>query len=282
VLGLALALSASVCWGLSDFLGGLQARHVRLLRVLLVSQGVGMLGLVVVIAARRSAPPDLVRLLPAIGAGVAGIAALAAFYRALAVGTMSIVAPVSATGVAVPVLVGVAGGERPAPLQLAGIAAAVLGVVLVSREPGAEADGNRSATRASVELALVAALGFGSYFVGIRPSAKASVLWALFASRGTGLLALAAAAVGRREPGKVSRAELVPLAVMGLLDLSATALYAIAGRHGLLSVVAVGASLYPLATVLLARLVLRERVRRIQELGIAAALAGVVMIAAHS
>jgi len=279
MLAIALALSSSVCWGVSDFVGGVQARRLPLLRVMLVSQGLGVCLLVVVVAARGTGPPDLVRMLPAAAAGAGGVAALTAFYRALAIGTMSIVAPISATGVAVPVIVGVAGGDRPAVLQVVGIIAAVVGVVLASRESDAGLE-QRQLARTTLVLALVAALGFGSYFVGIRASARSDVLWTLLVSRGAGVALITAAALVRGGVGGGSPKAIVPLALMGILDLSATGLYAVASRHGLLSVVAVAASLYPLATVILARLLLGERVRRVQELGIAAALAGVVMIAA--
>jgi drug/metabolite transporter (DMT)-like permease len=252
---------------------------------MLVSQGVGLAGVLVAVAARATAPPHLIRLLPAAAAGLGGIVGLAAFYRALAIGTMSIVAPISATGVVVPVIVGVAGGERPAPLQLAGIAAATVGVVLASREhgPGAQTRED-SGARFSIALALVAALGFGSFFVGLRSGARADVLWALVASRGVGVAALGAAAAvaarAGRSPLSRGSGRFAALALMGLLDLSANGCYALATRHGLLSVVAVAASLYPLATVLLARVVLGERVRRVQEIGILAALTGVSLIAA--
>jgi drug/metabolite transporter (DMT)-like permease len=279
VLGLALALSSSLCWGVADFIGGVQARRVPLLRVMLVSQGAGLACVVALLAARGVGPPHLTRLLPAAAAGIAGIAALTAFYRALSIGTMSIVAPISATGVAVPVIVGVAGGDRPALLQVLGILTAVVGVVLASREQDAGLH-QRQIARASIGLALVAALGFGSFFVGIRASARADVLWTLLAARSAGVLALlvvAAVRGGLRGPGG---RPLLALVTMGLLDLGANGLYAIASRHGLLSVVAVAASLYPLATVVLARALLGEQVRRVQELGIGAALLGIVMIAA--
>lgn len=244
-------------------------------------------------AARGAGPPALSALLPAAGAGIAGVAALSAFYRALAIGTMRIVAPISATGVAVPVIVGIAGGERPAPLQIAGILAASAGIVLASREHETGSPG-AGARRTSVVLALVAALGFGSFFVGLRIGARADVLWALLVSRGTGIVALLAAALlsaallsggvaGRGSGGGVGGGVGLapgPLVAMGILDLAANGLYAVATRHGLLSVVAVAASLYPLATVVLARVLLGERVRRAQELGIVAALTGVVLIAA--
>lgn len=249
--------------------------------VVLLSQGIGCCAVIVLVAARGAGPPDLVRMLPAAAAGVAGVAALTAFYRALAIGTMSVVAPIAATGVAVPVIVGVAGGDRPASVQLAGILVAVVGVVLASRErpAGVQSCGN---ARASVGLALIAALGFGSYLVGIRVSARADVLWALLASRGAGVGALLAATVvwGTSGGADLARARFWPLAAIGALDLAANGLYALATRHALLSVVAVAASLYPLATMLLARALLGERVRRVQALGVAAALAGVVLIAA--
>jgi drug/metabolite transporter (DMT)-like permease len=229
-------------------------------------------------------------MLPAVAGGIAGIAALSAFYRALAIGTMSVVAPISATGVAVPVIVGVASGERPAALQLVGILAASVGIVLASRESGPGLAPKEDA-RASIALALLAALGFGSFFVGLRISARVDLVWALVSSRAAAVAALIVTGIVlswvRERPPRAVRA--VPLsgrsavfpalALIGFLDLSANVLYALATRHGLLSVVAVATSLYPLTTVLLARVVLGERVRRIQEVGIAAALAGVVLIA---
>jgi drug/metabolite transporter (DMT)-like permease len=278
VFAIAVALSSSVCWGVSDFVGGMQARRLSVLNLMVLSQGIGVVCLVVVVAVRGSAPPHLVRLLPAVAAGIGGVAALAAFYRALAIGTMSIVAPISATGVAVPVVVGVASGDRPAAVQVAGILAAIVGVVLASREKSAGSE--RKIARASIGLALLAAIGFGGFFVGMRSSARADVLWALLAARGAGVIALLLVIGVRREAVGAGRDALRPLVAIGVLDLAANGLYAIASRHGALSEVAVAASLYPVATVLLARAVLGERVRRVQELGIFAAIAGVVLIAA--
>ena len=279
MLGLGLGLTSSLCWGVSDFIGGLSARRLPLLFVMISSQAVGLAVVIGVVAVRGTSAPGLVRLLPAVGGGLAGIAALTSFYRALAIGTMSVVAPIAATGVSVPVVVGIARGDHPASSQLVGIVIAVIGVVLASREhgPGIE---DRGASRASVVLALLSAAGFGCYFVGVQSSARADPMWALLASRvaGVALLLVVVAVQGGiavAQPGR-----LWPLAVMGVLDVSATGFYAVATRHGLLSVVSVAASLYPLATVLLARVVLGERVRRVQEFGIAAALSGVVLMAA--
>jgi drug/metabolite transporter (DMT)-like permease len=279
LLGLGLGLTSSLCWGVSDFIGGLSARRLPLLFVMVSSQAAGLAVVIGVVAIRGTDAPALVRLLPAVGGGLAGIAALTSFYRALAIGTMSVVAPIAATGVSVPVVVGIARGDHPAASQLIGIVIAVIGVVLASREhgPGIEDPG---ASRASVALALLAAGGFGCYFVGVQSSARADPMWALLASRVAGVVLLLAVAAVQGGIAVARPGRLWLLAVMGVLDVSATGFYAVATRHGLLSVVSVAASLYPLATVLLARVVLGERVRRVQELGIAAALAGVVLMAA--
>ncbi len=281
MLGLPLALCSSLCWGVSDFVAGMQARKVPLLRVLVISQGLGLACVAVILAIRGTAPPAFAHVWPALAAGLAGTAALAAFYRALAVGSMSIVAPISATGVVVPVVVGIAGGDRPAAIQLAGIVAASIGVVLASREQQHDVESSeRRMTPATVGLSLIAALGFGSFFVGMRSAARADVLWALFSARAAGVTMLVIALLIVRPPRLPDRGRLLPLAVVAVLDLGANALYAVATHHGLLSEVAVASSLYPLATVILARVVLGERVRRVQELGIAAAVAGVAMMAA--
>ncbi len=281
MLGLGLALSASLGWGVADFLGGLQARRVALLRVMVISQGLALCVLLVIVAVRGSGPPAFSRVWPAAAGGLGGIAGLTAFYRALSIGKMSIVAPIAATGVAIPVIVGIAGGDHPATIQLLGILAACIGVVLVSREtehepmsPGARA------TRVSIALALVAAVGFGCLAVGLRSAARGDVLWALAVARGVGVFAVLVVFLVRRPAPEREPVPYGVLALMGSLDLGANALYALATRHGLLSIVAVAASQYPLVTVLLARIVLHERVRRIQEVGIAAAVLGVGLIAA--
>jgi drug/metabolite transporter (DMT)-like permease len=212
-------------------------------------------------------------------AGSAGIVALGAFYRALAIGTMSVVAPISATAAAVPVLVGLAEGERPGGLQVAGMAAALAGVILASREPVEE--GCPPANRAAIGLALVAAAGFGTFFVGIdRASATAEVPWVIVVQRCCSVSLLLIATLVVRPSLPRDGASLLVLAAVGLLDLGANGLYALATTHGLLSVVSVLGSLYPAVTVVLARFVLAERIARVQEVGVVLALAGVVAISA--
>ncbi len=249
-----------------------------MLCVLLVSQGAALALLVVVIAARAVSPPAATDLLPAAVGSIGGTIGLAAFYRALSIGTMSIVAPISATAALIPMIAGIAGGDRPGALQLAGIAAAIAGVMLASRE--AHEDERRAeATRQSIALALVAALGFGSFLALIQSAAEASVPWALLVAR-VSSVALVSAAVLFLRPPPPSRAELPPLALVGLLDLGANGLYAAATTEGLLSIVGVLGSLYPVTTVVLARALLGERLRRVQDAGIALTLAGVALIAA--
>jgi drug/metabolite transporter (DMT)-like permease len=280
MLAVALGLSSALCWGLADFLGGLQSRTVRVLAVLLVSQAAGLIAIAVALAIAQPDLPPVGDLWPPAAAGLAGALALSAFYRALAIGTMSIVAPISSTGAALPVIVGIATGDRPSALQVLGIVAAVGGVVLASRELDEDRPAKAVPARASIGLALVAALGFGAFFIGMKAGADASVPWALLAARAASVAAVLVVVVALRVPLPAAPRRLGALALVGLLDASANGLYAAAATESLLSVVAVLGALYPVSTVLLARVVLGERVRRIQEVGIVAALGGVALIAA--
>src|SRR3954470_5434090 len=169
MLAAVLALASSLSWGLSDFLGGFQSRRQPLLAVMVVSQGLALLMLLVAVAAGVPTEHDAAATAWAAGSGLLGMLGLTAFYRALAIGTMSIVAPLSATGAAVPVLVGVASGERPAAIPVvgivvAGIVLAMAGAVLAGREAGEPDAEARRTGRAAVALALVAAVGFGTFF----------------------------------------------------------------------------------------------------------------------
>ena len=279
MLAVALGLGSSLCWGLADFFGGLQSRKRAALAVLLVSQGVALALLIPFAFALGDELPSATAAAWAALAGSAGIIALGAFYRALAIGTMSVVAPISATAAAVPVLVGLAEGERPSGLQVAGMAIALAGVILASREPIEE--GGDPPNRTAIGLALVAAAGFGTFFVGLdRASADADVSWVIVVSRSCSLLLLVIAALALRPALPRDGGSLALLGMIGVLDLGANGLYALATQEGLLSVVSVLGSLYPAVTVVLARVVLAERVARVQEVGVVLALAGVVAISA--
>jgi drug/metabolite transporter (DMT)-like permease len=246
--------------------------------VLCLVEGTGLALVLIVIVATGEPLPGLRAALLAVLAGIAGVIALGCFFRALAIGTMSIVAPISATGVTLPVVVGLVTGDRLSTIVAVGIAVTVSGVVLASRER--HDDAQRAAIgRRSIALALVAAVGFGSYFALSDSAADDSVLWLLVLSRIVPVPTLALIAWRRRMP-LPPRSRALVLMGAGSVDCTATALYALANTKGALSIVAVVGSLYPVMTVVLARTFLGERIRPVQQAGVAAALAGVAMIAA--
>jgi drug/metabolite transporter (DMT)-like permease len=281
MLAAVLALASSLSWGLSDFLGGFQSRRHPLLTVMVLSQGFALVLLVVAVAAGAATEHDTAATLWAAGSGVIGVIALTSFYRALAIGTMSIVAPLSATGAAVPVLVGVASGERPAAIQVVGIVLALVGVMLAGREAGEPDAAARRTARASVALALLAALGFGTFFVGIDQAEQSGdVAWVLLAARGPETLVLFAAFALSRTRLPRDPATFGALAAVGFFDLLANLMFVLATGRGLLSVVGVLGALYPAVTVLLARGVLGERLTRTQDAGVLITLAGVLAMAA--
>jgi drug/metabolite transporter (DMT)-like permease len=278
----ALAQLASVRWGTADFLGGTAARRLAATTVVAVSQAIALLLLLGVAAGAGSFDDPAGYLGWALGAAAVGLVALVSFYAALAEGTMGVVAPIAAVGVAVPVAVGVAQGARPGALQAVGLAVAVAGVVLAS---GPELQSRRQhgvdsrAARRPLLLAGVAAVGFGTVLVCVAHGARSSTVMTLLVMRVTSVALLGAAAAAGRVQLGVRRSDLPILVAIGIGDVGANAAMAVASTHGLLSVVAVLSSLYPAVTVLLARGVHDERLERVQGLGVAAALAGVVLIA---
>ncbi len=277
MLAVVLSLGASLGWGAADFIGGIKSRKLSLLTVLLVSQAVSLLLLASYVAVRAEGPPGGEFLLYAALAGVAEAAAIAALYRGLAVATMSVVAPVSATAPVVPVVAGLALGESLAGLQVAGIVLVVAGLIGTSMEP-AESRGPTSAAM-SIAYGLVAAVGFGGFYVALDAASEADVAWALVGARVVAVSLFAAAFLVRR-PGLGGRAELPALAAIGVIIVFADAFYAVATTEGLLAVVAVLSSLFPIVTIVLARIYLDERLGRAQQVGVAIALAGVLALSA--
>ena len=276
----ALALLASLLWGTADFFGGTASRRAPVGSVLGLSQLTALLALVPVALLTGELGADRAYVVPAVLAGLLGVGALGAFYRALAIGTMGVVAPVAALGVVVPVVVGLLRGEAPTALQGAGIAVAVAGVVLAS---GPELRGRAGA--APLVLALLAAVGFGAVLVLIAEGARASVVMTLLTMRLSAVLLLTAllvATASRRgwDLG-VPRSALLLVAGVGLGDVLANGAFALASETegALVSVTAVLASLYPVVTVLLARQVHGERLRRVQVAAVAGALGGVALLA---
>lgn len=277
MLGILLALGSSVAWGISDFLGGLQSRRISALTVLLVSQPFGLvLALVVAVAVGGDALSGEDVAIAA-GAGATVVLALAAFYKAMALGSVSVVATIGALGIVVPFAGGLAQGEEPAALSVAGAVLAIVGVVLAAREPDPEW---RAAGRAAIGLAALAALGFGTFFLGIDLSSGDEPAWTIVTSRAgaVAVLLLGAALV---RPSMRIPADMWPaLLAIGLCDITANSLFAVATNHGLLALVGVAGSLYSAVTVLLARVVLKERLAGTQMLGVGLALGGIALIAA--
>jgi len=297
-----LALAAALAWGVSDFLGGLFTRRIALLQVLLISQLVGSATLVLLATLQGPSTLDARAVGFAMGASASGLVGIAALYRGMAVGVVSIVAPISATGAALPVLFGLLQGEHASTLQMIGIGLALLGIVLASR--------SQDALRASepvrgrgVGFALLAALGFGGFFILIHEASARDVLWAGAVQRLTGLAIVTLLvvlfqtplafgwrtplasrgrtplALGWRTPLAFGWRSLPGLVVVGLLDTTANVLFAYASTTGLVSLASVLASLFPVVTVILAWFVLHERLARPQAVGVACALTGVALIA---
>ena len=274
-----LALATSLLWGAGDFLGGTASRRLPAVAVVGVSQALTLL----VFSAMALATGLLTVGMPgpswgwAAAAGASGLVGLVAFYQALATGTMGVVAPLAALGVLVPVAVGLVEGERPSVGQAVGALLGVAGGVLAS---GPEV---RSRARSRpVLLALLAGVAFGLVLVLLSLASRGDgdPLLALVGMRMTSVGTLVLVAMVVRSVGGVRSRDLPLLALVGMLDGGANLAYAIATTMGLLSLVSVLASLYPAVTVVLARVVHHERMTRVQDAGIAAAILGVLLVAA--
>jgi drug/metabolite transporter (DMT)-like permease len=270
-----LSLTAAYLWGVSDYLAGIRSRQLAGVTVLLVVEATGVIGAAVAVGLDGGPPPSLPALGWAVGAGAAGAVGLLALYRAMSIGQISVVAPISACGAGLPVVVGLASGEAPGSLALAGIALALAGCSLAARTPRDDA---RSAARASILLAVLAAGGVGLYFTGMSYAvADGGVWWPLLDAR---IAAVVVTVVALRNRGMLPRmADLPRLAPVGLTDLGASVAYALATIHGLLTLAAVLAALYPVVSVLLARVGLGERLDRGQATGVLLALVGVCLMA---
>ncbi len=283
MLAFALSLASSISWGISDFLGGLQSRKIHVLAVVLLSQAAGLLLALSLLPALAEGGMTGGDLAIATAGGAAGAIGLIGFYWAMSIGTISVVTPIAALGVVVPVVVGLARGENPATVQLAGIAIAILAVTIVGYE-GDSGDeggsGERSVEIRSLALAGVAALGFGTFFVCVDATAEIDWATTLAAVRAGGVAIALAAVIAVRPSFDGARPLIWVILVIGFFDILANALFAVASTEGLLSLVSVGGSLYPAVTILLAYFIVGERLTPVRRVGVALALGGVVMIAA--
>lgn len=271
-----LALASAALWGGADFLGGMAARRLHILTVTLFSQLAGMItvtGLVVLMGA----PLTREGALWALAAGVVGSLTFAIFYAALAAGAMSLVAPLSAVGAVVPVGVGIASGDVPGALALSGIAFALAGVVLIASRD----DAPLALTPRVIALAAGAALGIGVVLTFLQLGADAgtsSGLAVVAVARAASVTAtVAALLVGRTLP-RAPLAALPSVAAVGVADTGANALFVVASETGSNTLVALLGSLYPVTTVLLARVILGERLALRQLLGVALALGGAALV----
>ena len=267
-------------YGAADFLGGLAARRANTLAVVVVSQLSGLVVLAVVVVLLPHASPTMRDLAWGAVAGIAIGAGIGLLYRALAIGRMAVVAPTTAVcAVAIPLIGAIALGERPGPRILAGIALAIVAIVLVSQARERIAHGERAASAgAGLGLALLAGVGIGLFFLALAQAASTAGLWPLLICRlaTVVLVGVSALAVGR------SLRMATPIAAIamacGVIDALANALYLIATYHGPLSVVVTLASLYPASTVILALVVLGERLGALQVTGIGCALVAMLLM----
>jgi uncharacterized membrane protein len=256
----------------------LQSRRISALSVLLITQPFGLLLALVVALSFGGDALSVEDAAIGVGAGVFAVLGLGAFYRAMALGSVSVVATIAALGVIVPVAGGFAQGEEPTVIQLLGAAAAIAGVVMVAREPDPEW---RAANRTSIGLAAFAAIGFGTFFLGLDLSASGDEpAWTIVAARVGGVATLLVGAATVHPSMDIPSNMWPALVTIGFCDIAANSLFAFATDHGLLALVAVAGSLYSAVTVLLARVFLKERLRGPQRLGVVSALGGVAVIAA--
>jgi drug/metabolite transporter (DMT)-like permease len=272
-LGVALGVGSAVAWGVGDFAGGLAAKRIGGMVVAGGSQLAGFAILLVLVLALHPAPPTLATLLLGAAGGICGGLGLAALYRALAIGNMGIVSAVAGVGsAAIPLAVGVTlQGDTLGPLQLAGIGCALLAVAAASGATG------QGLGRISLLLAGLAAIGFGLWFVLLDLAAEHDQLWALVASRGTAAVLIGGVTLPRA--GRVAlRASARLIGAAGIADVSASGLVVLAFASIPVGVAAAVAGLYPLVTMLMARVVLGEALPRLGMVAIAGAVAGIVLI----
>ena len=272
-----LALASSVFWGTSDFFAGLKARTLAPPAVVAITQGFALVALSLILLVRHTGfSPSFTGNGPlwAIAAGLAGALGLVCFYTALASGTMGVVAPISSLGALVPVFLGLLTGEHPSVTAWVGMAVAVTGAALAS---GPELTG--AVPPRPVMLAVIAAACFGTALYCLDRGARYALLETLWGMRVTSVALFLVAGLLVRSVGGTRVRDLPALAVIGLADVTANGLFAFASSNGMVSVASVLGSLYPVATLFWARLLLAERLRRVQSLGVALTLVGVVAIA---
>ena len=269
-----LSLSAAVSWGAADFSGGIATRQSNVFSVVVIAHATGLLFMLLLALLSREPMLSATSLLWGLAAGAAGGAGLACLYKALAIGKMGLTAPLSAVITAlVPLAFSFGTQGLPRRGQLFGFVMAVVSIWLIARQSGA-ANGS-----AGLGLAVAAGVGFGGFLLFIKFAGAQAVFCPLAAARTASLILMIAIIAAGRGEWRLARGTLWYVLLAGVLDSGANALYVAATQRGRLDVAAVLSSLYPASTVLLARVVLKERLSRLQSAGIATALVAVALIA---
>ena len=271
-----LAILSAVFYGAADFTGGIVTRRVSAISVVLISQASGLVLVALALSLLPTAAPRAADLWWGAGAGLAGGIGVAFLYYALATGTMSVVAPTTAVAaVGIPVITSITLGERPGWLAVAGIALGIAAIALVSRQTQTPAEAPRPS---GLRPAILSGVAIGLFLLALAQTRPASGLWPLLMARLTSVSLFAVIAIAQRRSLRMP-IRLFGLAVAGgAVDMLANTLYMLAAQIGPLSPIVTLCSLYPASTVLLARVVLGERLNGWQTAGVAAALVAVVLI----
>jgi drug/metabolite transporter (DMT)-like permease len=302
-VGILLGLLAGVTYGAADFIGGLASRRSSTLSVVVISQLSGLVVLLLLLPVLPAATPSRSDLIWGLLAGLGGAAGITLLYRGLAIGRMSLVSPITAVVAAiVPLAAGLLARERPSVPALIGVAIALVAVVLISTtempgEPASNAapglvgsPGQRNTASAvrtwwlqpGLIEAVLSGIGIGIFYVLIAHTSRNAGLWPLACSRSASMGILVVLALVSKRSLVPQRDSVTAIIFAGIIDMLANALFLIATRFGLLSIVAVLASLYPASTVLLARIVLSEKLSKLQLAGVACALVATGLISAGS
>ena len=282
MLAVALSLACAVTYGAADYFGGLASRRATMLGVVLISQAAGLLALLAVLPFLGGDAGGRDYALAAIG-GVFGAGGIALLYRGLAIGRMAVVSPITAVLAALtPVVYALVRGERPTFVTVLGMASALVAVVLISRGPHSEDVGSldwRLGLPPGVAEAVGSGIVLGGFFIALSAIDRNAGLVPLVSARLASIATIGVVAAGLRQSLAAPRSVLPTILVSGVLDMTANVFFVLAARSGMLSIVAVLASLYPAATIALAGTFLHERLTRVQWAGVGCALAGVALIA---
>lgn len=272
-----LALGAAITYGTADFLGGISAKRATTWTVVVLSQACGLAVLVVALPVLPAATVVGSDYLWGAAAGTFGGVGLLLFFHALSLGNMSVVAPIAAVvGATVPVTAGIAMGERPAPVAALGIACALPAIALISRE---HVDAPVRTPPGLLGAAALSGLGFGAFFVLVDQSGDGAGIHPLIGARGASVLLLGLLGVAAKRIDLVGGRVLAAILVSGALDMTANVLFLYSAREGLLAIGSVISSMYPASTVVLARVVLGERLEAVQRAGLAMAAVAIALVA---